>query len=695
MQPLAFFNAQFIKRGKQLKYKSGIDKKPAYTGFANVVFVLAVAAFLCYTVPLCAEESDLTVMSIEDLMGIKVTSVSKKAQYLSDSAAAIFVITNEDLRRSGVTNIPDALRMVPGLNVARIDSNKWAVNSRGATSRFADKLLVLIDGRSVYTPSFSGVYWEVQNVMLEDVERIEVIRGPGATLWGANAVNGVINIISKHAEDTQGGLVSLGGGSEEQAFASARYGTALGKNTYGRIYAKGFERDEFQFSQGEDAGDDWGMRQGGFRVESDLNANDSIKLQGDIYQGDINQQMTLLSSTAPYGTEENNDTEVSGGNLVARWQSILSSTSEFTLQAYYDRTERKEGFVHEKRNSFDLDFQHRFSAGTRHDIVWGARYRHTNDDFARVPVVSIDPDSHRDDLYSAFIQDEISLVQNRLKLTLGSKFEHNDYTGDEFQPSIRLLWVPHPNHKLWTSVSRAVRTPSRVENDGIIINEVIPASSTPAGLPVVIKTVGTTDFESEELTAYELGYRFVPNQAFSLDIATFYNDYDNARTVEAATPVFQGTYIEQALCFSNGFSAHTYGVEMAGTWQAAKWLKLDLAYSYLVSNFEDGGQVGKEPRHQASLRSALTPREDLDLDIWLRYVDNVTAIYVASDNDLFDIDDYFTLDIRLAWRPTANWELSLVGQNLLESRHLEFVQESFTRPTEVERGIYGKVTYQF
>ncbi len=676
-------------------YRSDIDKNHAYTGFTNVIYVLAVAAFLCYTAPLYAEQSDLTVLSIEDLMGIKVTSVSKKTQYLSDSAAAIFVITNDDLKRSGVTNIPDALRMIPGLNVARIDSNKWAVNSRGATSRFADKLLVLIDGRSVYTPSFSGVYWEVQNVMLEDVERIEVIRGPGATLWGANAVNGVINIISKHAEDTQSGLVSLGGGSEEQAFASARYGTSLGKNTYGRIYAKGFNGDKFQFSQGDDAGDDWGMRQGGFRVESNLNANDSVNLQGDIYQGDINQQMTLPCSTEPYCKEKSDDTEVSGGNLVARWQSILSSTSEFTLQAYYDRTERKEAFAHEKRNSFDLDFQHRFSAGTRHDIVWGARYRHTSDDFARNPLVLLDPDSRSDDLYSAFLQDEISLVQNRLKLTLGSKFEHNDYTGHEVQPSLRLLWLPHPNHKLWTSVSRAVRTPSRVENDGTIINEVIPASSTPAGLPVVIKTMGTPGYESEELTAYELGYRFVPNQAFSLDIATFYNDYDNARTVEVGTPVFQGTYIEQPLYFTNTFSAHTYGVEVAGTWQAAKWLKLDLAYSYLVSDFEDGGQLGKEPTHQASLRSALTPREDLDLDIWLRYVDNVTAIYVASDNDLFDIDGYLTLDLRLAWRPTGNWELSLVGQNLLESSHLEFVQESFTRPTEVERSIYGKVTYQF
>ncbi len=677
-------------------YQSDLDQKGLYRRCVKILWgVVVVGVFLCCPAASWAENSDLTGMSIEDLMGIKVTSVSKKTQYLSDSAAAVFVITNEDLRRSGVTNIPDALRMVPGLNVARIDSNKWAVNSRGATSRFADKLLVLIDGRSVYTPTYSGVYWEVQNVMLEDVERIEVIRGPGATLWGANAVNGVINIMTRNAEETQGGLVSMGGGNKEQGFASARYGTTLGKNTFGRIYAKGFEVDEFKLSQGGDAGDDWGMRQGGFRLESNLNANDSVKLQGDIYQGDINQQITLPSVTAPYSIEVDDDTEVSGGNLVARWQTILSSTSEFSFQAYYDRIEREEAFIHERRNSFDLDFQHRFSPGSRHDIVWGARYHHTSDDFANVPVLIIEPDSTEDDLYSAFIQDEISLVPNRLRLTLGSKFEHNDYTGHEVQPSIRLMWLPSPTHRVWTSVSRAVRTPFRIEKDGSFLTRVISPSILSYNLPVAIMTIGNSNPESEELTAYEMGYRYVPTQAFSLDITTFYNDYDNVRSLEKGDLEFKGTYLEQPVYFGNEFSAHTYGVEISGTWQAAQWVKLDLAYAYLVSDMEEGGQVGDEPQHQASLRSAFTSGKDLDLDIWLRYVDDVSSIYSALDSGLFEIDAYLTLDVRLAWRPAANWELSLVGQNLLEPSHLEFVQESFTLPTEVERSIYAKLAYQF
>jgi len=622
-------------------------------------------------------------------MSVKVTSVSKKAQNLSDSAAAIFVITNEDLRRSGVTSIPDALRMVPGLNVARIDSNKWAVTSRGAASRFSDKLQVLIDGRSVYTSTFSGVYWEVQDVMLEDVERIEVIRGPGASLWGANAVNGVINIITKHAADTRGGLVSLGGGSGEGAFTAARYGASLKEGTYGRLYAKGFKRDGFQHRAGGDAGDDWDMLKSGFRLDSSLTGANSLTLQGDIYQGGIDQRIDLPSLTAPYSVAVEDDVMASGGNLLARWQKIFSSTSEFTLQAYYDRTSRDEALMKEDRDSFDLNFQHHFKAG-RHDVVWGGRGYHTHDDFANLSAFVPDPASRSDNLYSIFLQDEIEVVDERLWLTLGSKFEHNDYSGYEVQPNARLLWAPHRNHRLWTAISRAARTPSRAEQDGWLINTVIPPSTPP--LPVAVTVVGNTDYDTEDLMAYEAGYRFMAPRDFSVDIAVFYNDYDNLRRTIQGSPISRGTYIEQPLRFTNNFSARTYGAEVAAAWQAADRLKFDLAYSYLDSNMEDGGQVGKAPRHQASLRTAAGLRDDIDLDIWVRYVDSVNTTYVT---ELYTIDEYVTLDLRLAWRPASGVELSLVGQDLLDSSHMEFVQENFTRPTEVERRVYGTVTYRF
>ncbi|MDD3815534.1 MAG: TonB-dependent receptor [Desulfocapsaceae bacterium] len=658
-----------------------------------------------------AQDSDLTGLSIEELMALKVTSVSKKVQNLSDSAAAIFVITNDDLRKSGVTNIPDALRMVPGINVARIDSNKWAVNSRSANSRFADKLLVMIDGRSVYTPTYSGVYWEVQDVMLEDVDRIEVIRGPGATLWGANAVNGVINIITKHAAETLGGLVSLGGGNQEQAFAGARYGASFGENSYGRFYAKGFARNDFQYLTGGDANDDWDMARGGFRIDSSLTTKDSLTLHGDIYSGNIDQQMSVPSSTwsLPGGFSSfiQDDTNVSGKNLVALWEHVLSSGSKFTLQAYYDRTDRNEAFVKEKRDSFDVELQHLVQVGERNDVVWGARYRSSRDDFsnADVSILTMDPDSRQDSLYSAFLQDEIMLARDRFWLTLGSKLEHNDYTGSEFQPSVRLRWAPQSNHKLWSSVSRAVRTPSRVEVDGTVLAMIMPYpdSFNPASpfynplnpVPVKIQMVGSDDLEAEKLTAYELGYRFLLSRDFSLDTVLFYNDYDKLRKFTAQGTAFTATGVVQTNLATNSSSAASKGLELALAWQTSDWLKLDFAYSYLDSNMELDRQVGEEPSHQASLRGFINLRDDLDLNIWLRYVGSASAVYLLSQNGWYAIDEYATCDLRLAWRPVAKIELSLVGQNLLDGGHVEFVQETFTLPTEVGRAVYGKLTYKF
>jgi iron complex outermembrane recepter protein len=679
-------------------------KTRKYKTIAVSMCCIATIAVLSPPISSHANNQDFTGLSIEELMGIEVTSVSKKAQSLSDSAAAIFVVTNEDIQRSGVTSIPDALRMVPGMNVARIDSNKWAINSRESNSRFASKLLVLIDGRSVYTPSYSGVYWEVQDVLLEDVDRIEVIRGPGATLWGANAVNGVINILTKHAADTQGGLLSLGGGDQEKAFAGARYGTSLGDGIYGRIYAKGFERDEFEHAIGGDAGDDWKMLRGGFRIDSVLNSKDSVTIQGDIYNGDINQEVDLATLTPPaFFTYGDDDIDVKGGNIIARWQHVISSSSEYTLQAYYDRTEREEAIVHEKRDSFDLDFQHRFAAGYRHDILWGVRYRSTHDDFSNTNWVIFDSESQTDQLYSAFVQDEIIIKPDKIWLTLGTKLEHNDYSGYEVQPSARLLWAPHSNHKIWTAVSRAVRTPSRIEENSHIFNATVPPGTpdNPGPFPVTLEMYGDSDYDSEELISYELGYRTLPSQNLSLDIALFYNDYDDLRIFERQTPVpviippaVFPSYISQPFPVDNQISAQTYGFELAAAWQAAKWLKVNFAYSYLDSDMNAGEQVGDEPKHQVSLRGAFSLRNDINLDVWLRYVDSVSAVYLGTGG-FYDIDDYVTMDVRLAWRPNDTLELSLVGQNLLDSSHVEFVQENFTRPTEIERGFYGKIAYKF
>jgi len=643
-----------------------------------------------------ASEEDILDLSLEDLLNVKITSVSKKAQSLSDAPAAIFVITSDDLRRSGSTCIPEALRMVPGINVARIDSNKWAVTSRGFNGRFANKLLVLIDGRTVYTPSFSGVYWEVQDTLLEDVERIEVIRGPGATLWGANAVNGVINIITKHAADTQGGLLALGGGNKERAFAGARYGMALGEGTYGRVYAKGFKRDEFVHLEGGDAGDDWDMLRCGFRVDSRLSGRDALTVQGDVYKGNINQTLELPTLTAPFSQTFKDKADVEGWNVVAHWQHTLSPTSEFTLQMYYDRTDRDEEFEHEIRDTYDIDFQHRFAAGDRHDIIWGLGYRYTSDDFSNSLVLSMDPDSSSDELFSAFLQDEITLIKERLWLTLGSKFEHNYFSDSEFeiQPNARLLWAPHPKHKFWAAVSRAVRTPSRIEHNGKVVTAVLPLDP-----PIVLTVVGDSDYDSEELLAYELGYRVVPAKSLTMDFTVFYHDYDKLRSSELGLPVFDGVSIEQPLWFDNELKGEIYGVELATVWQAADWWRWDLAYSYLETdmdtrNAQDKAQNSDGPQHQVSLRSAINLSSDLDLDIWLRYVDDVKTVS-GNTMSLVDINDYLTFDVRLAWWPHKDVECSVVGQNLLDDKHPEFVQESFTLPTEIERSVYGKLTWHF
>lgn len=664
--------------------------------YSFIKAMLMAALIICFAPFVYAqepEEVDLLSLTLEDLMNVKVTSVSKKPQNLFDSAAAIYVITNKDLLHSGVTSIPEALRMVPGIHVARIDSNKWAVSSRGFNDRFTKKLLVLIDGRAVYTPSFSGVYWEVQDVMLEDVERIEVIRGPGASLWGANAVNGVINIITKQAVDTQGGLVSVGGGDTEQALGSIRYGALLGKDTYGRIYAKYLKRDEFEYEAGGDAGDDWETFRTGFRVDSKLTDSDNITVQGDFNIGDINQRAVNAPSLIPdYSQVVEDNVKVSGWNLLARWQRITSSTSNFNLQVYYDNTKREDIYVHEKRDSFDLDFQHQFTGINNHDLIWGVRYRYTKDDFTSPFLMEIDPASRSDDIFSAFIQDEISIVEDKLFLTLGSKFEHNDYSGYEIQPSGRLLWSPHPDHRVWASISRAVRTPSRGEHDGRLLVVTVPPD--PPSLPFPMKVIieGDSSFDSEELIAYEAGYRFVPEDDLSFDFAFFYNDYDELRNDVEGEVVFQEGFLVQPTSLRNDGDGYVYGLEVSTAWQPTKSLKTDLAYSYL--NSEVPGMYS--PKHQVSLRTNYSLSENFDIDIWLRYVDDFKARRsMPGGIGTYDIDEYVTLDLRMAWHLTKNLELIAAGQNLLDNSHLEFVQEILILPTEVSRSFYGKIKYSF
>src|ERR1700681_2250715 len=517
---------------------------------------------------------DVTAITLEDLMNLQVTSVSKRAQKLADAAAAIFVITQDDIRRSGASSIPEALRLAPGLEVARIDENKWAIGSRGFNGRFDNKLLVLIDGRSVYTPLFSGVYWNIQDVMLEDVDRIEVIRGPGATLWGANAVNGVINIITKAAKSTQSALAAAGGGTETRGSGSVRYGGRLNQGTYYRGYAKYFNvGPSIDPSTGRRADDNWDALRGGFRTDWTSSGPDSLTVQGDLHRSGYGETLTVPSLNTPYSSTFPNQGSISGGNLLGRWNHAFANSST-SLQMYYDHTSITENSLFtDHQDIFDIDFQHTFHATESQDVVWGLGYRSSRDGNNSSSVVSLQPNQLTLNQFSAFAQDEISLFDKRLRITLGSKFEHNGFTGFEIQPNTRLLWTITRNQSLWTAVSRATRTPALTE-EGLRLNSAVVPPGTPQNptpLPVLISVFGSRQFKSEDLLAYEAGYRVQVTSNFSTDIAVFYNHYTHLRTAEPGAPFLEVNptplHIVAPFFAGNKMSGGTYGTELFADWR--------------------------------------------------------------------------------------------------------------------------------
>ena len=670
------------------KFTTSRTKVADPVGFYSRVGLLCFA-FLFVGSSLAAAQSrnvlpSLKQLSLEQLMDLEVTSVAKKEQRVADTATAIFVITQEDIRRSGVTTIAEALRLAPGVTVSRIDGNSWAIGIRGFGNGLSRSVLVLIDGRSVYTPLFAGVFWEAQDILLEDIDRIEVIRGPGGTIWGANAVNGVINIITRSASETQGLLVTAGGGSEEKGFGGFRYGGKIGQDFSYRVYGKGFRRDG-QFTPHLSDVDDWQQGQGGFRTDWNLHEGNSLTIQGDIYQGKAGMRDQVSSFSAPFSTIVEKDTDLSGMNLLGRWSRTLSDTSDLALQIYYDRTFRRESRWQERRNTLDFDFHHRFKITARQELTWGLGYRYTKGDTETVPTLVITPQNRADNLFSAFIQNEVTLLENRLRLTIGSKFEHNDYTGFEFQPSARVLWAPAEHQSLWAAISRAVRTPSRVDRD-------IAASIAPnPALPLFARLLGNKDFDSETVLAHELGYRIQATDRLFVDLAAFYNRYDNLLSVETGTPFLEPGRVIFPLQFDNKMKAKVYGLEVAADWRWLDWWRWRFSYSHLQINLtrKRGSNdavtaprtEGGSPQNQVSLTSFVSLPGNLELDGIFRYVDSL-----PGEN----VERYFNLDLRLGWHATKNVELSLVGQNLLAGHHAEW-----SGGTKIQRGIYTKATWRW
>lgn len=644
-----------------------------------------------------AASTDYFSMDLEELMQIKVTSASRRPQRLSDVAAAIFVITPEDLRRSGVTNVPEALRMVPGLEVARINSSNWAISARGFNNRFANKLLVLVDGRNIYSPIFSGVFWEEQDLLLDNIERIEVIRGPGGSLWGVNAVNGIINIITKKARDTQGYYVKAGGGTYEKAFGALRYGGKAGRCGFYRFYMKGFDRGSFKTPSGRSSKDGWQGFRSGFRMDLSPAHKDALRVSGDFNLETLDTNYLLPSMSPPYTRHYLNDTEVHTGNILLNWQHKLAKASRFSFKGYYDWNHANDFIIKYRVETLDLEAQACLCMWNRHDFTFGAGYRHLASRMRGSWYITFDPENQQDDLYNAFIQDEISLLRDRLALYLGTKVEHNPYTGFEIQPSIRLLWKAKAQ-TFWAAISRAVHTPDMATSSASTPAQVLPPSF-PLKKPITIYLKGNKHFTSEILWAYEAGYRTSLSGNCSLDIAVYMNRYRRLLTImpESRLSGLFLPYPELDIIVGNKMRGETYGAEFSARFNPFRWWHLQAAYTYerlflhsygkVIADYSDKQQEGKSPRNQFSLRSSMDLPENLSFDAWLRYVDNLSASHVPA---------YLTMDLRLAWKPRRGLELAITGRNLLDNRHPEFVPEYLiTERSEVIRSLYGQITWNF
>lgn len=629
-----------------------------------------------------AENPDHFELSPEQLFAATVTSVSKTSEKLMDAPAAIYVLTNEDILRSGATSIPEALRLVPGVQVSRTHGGGWAISVRGfANSGLGNKLLVLIDGRAVYDQLFSGVYWDVQDTALEDIERIEVIRGPGASLWGANAVNGVINIITKSARDTQGGMISAIAGNQDRAITTGRYGGTVDGIAY-RAYVKYLDRDEERSLAEDGAHDPQQAYRTGFRSDWDADGGkDTFTLQGDAVHNETSQRR-VPPPNGLTGVPIVEYIHATGWNVLGRWKRELGGDSRLTVQGYADYTYRDQLLLADQRTTYDADMQYELSPIGRHKIIVGGGYRLSDDTIAVSPFVITLHTSRQDQLFSGFIQDKISLAPAWF-LTLGSKLEHNDYSGFEVQPNARLQWDMDENQMSWASVARAVRTPSQLEQDLRITD--ISVANFFGQLP-------NPAFESEELIAYELGYRRQITPTLSADLATFYNDY---RKLETVTTLPSGPYIIN-IDLTNGTKAESYGGEVTLDWRADDALRFSGSYSLLImalhgpptgASSPEAGE-GQSPQQQFNARSEWNIRDDLSLN---------TLVYYSDSLPNFQIKHHWRLDLNLGWKMTGGLQFNLVGQNIFSNAHREFTSptDPFTPASRIEPSVYGKFTWRF
>lgn len=610
-----------------------------------------------------ADEEDIGMFALpfEEAMDIEVISVTRsEGQDVFTSPAAIYVITQEDIRRSGLDSVPELFRLVPGIHVGKVGSNLWSISIRGLfPSRANNKALVMIDGRAIYSPSFGGVYWDVQDVPLEIIDRIEVVRGPGGMLWGANAVNGVINIITKKAEETQGGTLTLGGGTEHRASSSVIYGGKSGEKGFYRVYGKWDLYDDFNFADGSDARDPWHLGKGGYRFDW-LDGTDSFTLQGDAYHSHLG--FRPISSSG-----EHTRTHVYGTNVLGKWQRRIDEETSMHLQFYYDMTSRLSGEVDEQRHTGDIEFVHSFVPFEGHKMTWGLGYNIYTDERRRTFYADWANHIMTKQTFSGFVQDSFDLAPDLLNFTFGTKLERNQFTGFEYQPSMRLAYTPNEKHMYWTAVSRSVRTPMLLEDDVILGGGAILSPN--------------KDLESEVVTSYELGYRYRPSHKFFLDLTMFTNFHDG---LIADTPQKIRKNVSDGL---------THGVEVAANWQAAENWRLEGNYSFahiqmknVENNLNGDFWEGTYPKNMAGLTSYMDISDKLEFN---------TAFYYTDHLPLRPVHSRARLDIGFTYKPRENFEISIWGQNLLEPQDLEMTATSGPDIVEAERAIFAKATWRF
>lgn len=666
-----------------------------------------VCAFVCFSLcagiaPDCHAQAkrnhhpvNLASLSLSELGNVKVTTTTKEPEEVWQTPAAIYVITQEDIRRSGATSLPELLRLAPGVDVARIDSDHWAIGIRGFNGEFSKSLLVLIDGRSVYSPLFAGVYWQVQDTLLKDIDRIEVIRGPGGTIWGANAVNGIINIITKNAKDTHGTLLTAQSGNVDQGEAAARYGAAGGRRFDYRVYGKGFIRGAEFHPDGQNF-DEWKMGQVGFRTDWTPNDRDSLNVQGDMYKGRDGERVAI-SFYSPPSLEviDSPAHQTSGGDVVAHWRRQLGADSDFELRGYFDRTTRFSPQLDETRNTFDLDFLYHFAASPRNDVLLGAGARWSPSHIGqKFTTLDFDPHNETDSIDSWFAQDQIGMVPNKLSVILGSKFEHNNRSGFEWQPNARLLWTPAPHQTFWAAVTRAVRTPSRLDQD-LRLTDYLNLSV--AGFPAYFRVSGNKSFRSEKLVGTEIGYRALMTHTLYIDTAIFRNEYNDLygygpRSIfMEPDPAPAHLVLSQSL--ANALKGDTSGGEIAPDWKPSRWFEMKGWYSYLhlhvhdkpgyTDNLNTVADNGSSPHHQVRAQGLFNFSGGFEFDATYRYVSALPAQKVKA---------YNTADARFGWRIADHLAMSVAGQNLLQPHHPEFGSDVNTI-VGIRRNVYGQLVW--